>query len=610
MPSIKSTVIIFMFCLILILPVNISFSPDLSDPTHSINTSNSELSSDYISEKSRVAHSVRENYKIQTSSAISMPEVPDSWNQTDWSGGPGQVVWSDTSKYNSSKKLNYTENEELKLDEGSEIPFWSELEFSPAGRARNRVVWNPTKEVFYLYGGESGSSSYSDELYEYNPVTNSWRRIGQNGAPLPRCSPVMVYDTVNDLLWIHGGNQGWGTLFDELWSYDPQTDQWQKKNPGAAPSARSDHAGAFNPIDESIIIWGGYAGDWENVEHTVYVYNISTNSWWQQRNYTKRYFNDGVWCPKTESVLFYSGANWYRSGSGHTLVDEFNEYFPNNDTWRNRSTVDSRIYPILAWDTEGERVIMHSGQNPSTVNDTYFYDIDTDTWVRTLDMPISRYTYDGDWDDKNNQFVINGGRSGGALQEETYAFKPKHKAYHESGELTSSVFSPGHRINPKSVTFNYDKFGGIKNDPIKIQLAGSDTTPEAANKFIGPSGSSFSYFTKEDGQTTPLSLKEKKYLAYKINISTNHLLHTPILNWVKINYYTYPASYNYESSILTLPENTGLPLRLVEWTSDKPQGTAFEIFFRQGQNNLDIMKENIFNTKLNLQQLNPVIPRF
>ena len=80
----------------------------------------------------------------------------------------------------------------------------------------------------------------------------------------------------------------------------------------------------------------------------------------------------------------------------------------------------------------------------------------------------------------------------------------------------------------------------------------------------------------------------KKYLAYKVNLSTEHPLYTPELNWVRIDYYIYPDEYTYDSPIYPVGPDLDLPLRYVNWTSDEPEGTSFDVFFRQAQTTGDL----------------------
>jgi hypothetical protein len=506
-----------------------------------------------------------------------MPEIEGSWNQSDWSGGSGQELWSDTDKFNYSGNINATS--ELQLSEGGGVHAWKKFGDSNIYRDRHRVVWNPTKSVFYVFGGEQ-QGGYSNDLYEYNPTTNQWSQKGTSGGPNGRASPLVVYDTGNDLLWVYGGRRDWDQRNRELWAYNPNTDSWTQYANG--PEAVCDHAGAYIPTTGHIVSWGGYTGSWTDINHEVWLYNITTNSWWQMHNYTKRYYNDAVWCPKTETVLFHGGASAWSQSGGWTFMNELNEYFPATDTWVNRTPNGDRVRMAIAWDTLNEKMILHGGNNPNRMSDTWYYDVDADQWARIMDHPNSRERHDGDWDTKNNQFVIHGGRRQ-QRSDDVWVFNPNVTSFDDDGGLVSSVFSTGARFNPKMVSFNLSKPtpSELGANPVKIRIAGADTEAKDATFFVGWDYSVASYFSMEEGRATPSELNGIKYLAYKVNASTENVIYTPKINWIRIDYFTYPDEYIYDSSVYPVGPDLDLPLRYVNWTSVEPDGTSIEIYFRQ-----------------------------
>ena len=108
--------------------------------------------------------------------------------------------------FNHSTDLNYSAADgHLELGEGSTIQAWKRYTDGNNGRERRRMVYAPSKKVFYIYGGQVGQNTVSSRLYEYDPNADSWQQIGTSGAPQARCSNVMVWDSINDLLWIYGG---------------------------------------------------------------------------------------------------------------------------------------------------------------------------------------------------------------------------------------------------------------------------------------------------------------------------------------------------------------------------------------------------------------------
>jgi N-acetylneuraminic acid mutarotase len=578
----RRILLVIMTIVILLLPANISFSDVKDTENNEISEIDTKESSEDEGKTTRSGVNARANYKINLPAPVNMPKVNESWTQDDWSGGPGQDIWSDSDKFNYSSDLNISSVDgHIELAEGSTIQAWKDYRDAPMSRARHRMVWNPQKQVFYVFGGERGNNQYSDQLHEYNPTTNTWRQINPSGStPSSRCSPLMVYDTTHDYLWIYGGRRGWDTRLNDVWYYDPTANSWTEKSPG--PGGRCDHTGAFNPNSDEIIVWGGYTGDFEDISEQVFTYNTSTNTWTTKKNYTERYYLDSIWCPRTNSMLAYGGASKY--DGGWTFVNELNEYFPNTDTWTNRTPIGSRVRHILSWDALNDKMILYGGENPNNLNTLQYYDVDLDSWETRLASTITRETPDGDWDDKHDQFVVYGGRSGnGWRQEDTFGYLPNVIGFEEEGGLRSSVYNPGYRMNMKTLSFNLTQPvpPQLGEEPVEIQIAGSDVSPATTNNFIGFTGYSESYFTEADGQTIPKKLDGSKYLAYTINVSTEYQLYTPELNWVKIDYYIYPDDHTYESPVLPADEDLNFPLRFVNWTSSEPADTGIDIYFRQ-----------------------------
>ncbi|UCH89560.1 MAG: hypothetical protein JSV49_02630 [Thermoplasmata archaeon] len=530
----------------------------------------------------RSSMSTRQNFQIISTTPVTMPEENESWIQDDWSGGGGQHLWIDDSKYNLSDNINDTSsNGPLSLSEGEDVDAWEQLPDGFGGRYRHRMVWSSTRKVFYTFGGVAANTNVVNELYEYNPANGVWTQKGQFGGPSSRCSALVVYDTESDLLWVYGGRDRAnpsGTQYNDLWAYNPGNDQWTQKSSG--PGARSDAAGVFNPNTGEIIVYGGYIGGTEFSSNQVFVYNTQTDNWIMKKSYTKRYYHGAAWCPKTNSMFVYGGAVIW-SGD-YTYVTELNEYFPATDTWVNRTPTTKRVRPVVVWDTLNNKLIVHGGGEPDR-NDTWVYDTDTDSWERKSDGPNpARDRVGGDWDPVRNRLVTFGGTINEVRTDDVFVYYPNVTGYEPSGELTSSIFNPGYSINPKTVLFNITKPLPPKlgSRPVKIQLAGSQYSPGDADIFVGPNGLTTSYFYQESGHSVPSELAKSRYLAYKVILSTGNRMSTPELNWVRIDYYTYPDSYTFISAE-DQTNKDGLPLRFLDWTSKEPENTDLEIYFRQ-----------------------------
>ncbi|PIR06882.1 MAG: hypothetical protein COV55_02135 [Candidatus Komeilibacteria bacterium CG11_big_fil_rev_8_21_14_0_20_36_20] len=110
--------------------------------------------------------------------------------------------------------------------------------------------------------------------------------------------------------------------------------------------------------------------------------------------------------------------------------------------------------------------------------------------------------------------------------------------YASSGILESSTFDTGH----ETIAYNWISWTGSEplNTDIRFQIATSDNQAGPWN-FIGPDGSSSTYYTiaaKEFINYT--SHLNKRYLRYKLFLSSSADIQVPILEEVTISYSIYP----------------------------------------------------------------------
>lgn len=116
---------------------------------------------------------------------------------------------------------------------------------SPAntpGDRRDAVTWTDAAGNLWLFGGHSGSNGHMSDLWKYDPVTNEWTWMhgsagpaapgvyGTKGVAAPGNMPPGRWLSGgwadnNGNLWLFGG-QGWSGVFNDLWKYSINTNQW------------------------------------------------------------------------------------------------------------------------------------------------------------------------------------------------------------------------------------------------------------------------------------------------------------------------------------------------------------------------------------------------
>jgi N-acetylneuraminic acid mutarotase len=97
------------------------------------------------------------------------------------------------------------------------------------------MVYHPGTDRIILFGGHSlGDLNFSDETWAYDHNSNTWTQLTPATHPSGRRFHSMVYDEAADRMVLFGGIAGtWlkEEINDELWIFDPVTDEWSQVTP-------------------------------------------------------------------------------------------------------------------------------------------------------------------------------------------------------------------------------------------------------------------------------------------------------------------------------------------------------------------------------------------
>ena len=151
---------------------------------------------------------------------------------------------------------------------------WTQGSGLPAGSRYFHGAVNNNGKV-YIFGGQT-DAGYSNEMWKYNPDTDTWTEIDQ-GATLPsqRQIPVIVSELQN-LIWLYGGEEGHGrTFINDLWEFDVTASTWQQLPDPPYTRKLTD---AEMSGDDDIVIFGGRNENNDQTSTTLN-YNISSGSW-------------------------------------------------------------------------------------------------------------------------------------------------------------------------------------------------------------------------------------------------------------------------------------------------------------------------------------------
>jgi hypothetical protein len=120
-----------------------------------------------------------------------------------WNVGTGKSMWAYDTNTNTWEEIAYT---------------GGPSKFGPLWAA----VYVPDLDRSFFY--------YLDYFYAYDYNSNSWEQAKGELKPGSRIMHSMAYDPVAKKIVMHGGmDENGTTIYDDLWTYDPQTGEWTEQ---------------------------------------------------------------------------------------------------------------------------------------------------------------------------------------------------------------------------------------------------------------------------------------------------------------------------------------------------------------------------------------------
>jgi len=301
-------------------------------------------------------------------------------------------------------------------------------------------------------------------------------------------------------------------------------------------------------------------------------------------NYLPRAYHSAIYYPNDGLMYIYAGCYQWSQTDGYTYSPLISTYDWSTDTWINKSNGHERVRCRLVYDPLSIRIIAFGGHNDSTYNDTRFYYPEIDSWERTIDGMRGRDYGTAVWDDYHNRLLYYGGRRGNDIFNSLWFYSPYTPAYAANGSILSSYYDAGTQVRLRTLSFEASNIiPELGSEPVQIQLStgqsgsGSGGNP-APEQFIGPDGTSNTFFTKSTGEAIPVGYDDMRIIRYSLNLSTEDLLYSPEFRSIRIDYFTYKSSETFDS-IIYQPKYA---IHQVDWNATLPTGTDVKFYMRYG----------------------------
>ncbi len=242
---------------------------------------------------------------------------------------------------------------------------WSTIRKSGPTRMLYATAWDTRRDRMLIFGGHP--LAFNDVWY-LDPSVPEWKEIPTGDPmPSPRFGASAIYDPINDRLVVYGGWTNGGT-FGDVWALSLSGEpSWTQLSPaGPAPLSRTYHAAVYDPVNHRMVVFGGhYSGGYDGP--VVFLEDTWTLSLGDSPAWTRvsgpqpsaRNLMSGAYDPIHQRMIIFGG--W--TGVGY-LSDTWSLSLAGTPSWTRLSTSTApspRREYALAYDSETDRMVLFGG---------------------------------------------------------------------------------------------------------------------------------------------------------------------------------------------------------------------------------------------------------
>ncbi len=294
----------------------------------------------------------------------------------------------------------------------------------------NNFVYDIANRVAILFGeNEDVAPTGTNNTWLFNSSTNNWTILQINSAPTPRYSPMMTYDSLNNVTVLFGGfrNSSTSDFINETWIYNFTANTWTNVTPAISPAVDTSSTSnghifsiAFDRANQSVLIFG--RGDSSGVNQ-LWSYRTDTNLWRQlspaNAPPSARMDPALTYDESVNLTVLFGGI------LGTNIHNETWVYNATDNRWSRRAVPDTlpanRRY-ASAYDAVRKIIIIAGGEKGNdnggvsgATNDTLAYNTSSDTWINLSARTTSGKKAGGSvmaFDRVFNHIILFGGGGG------------------------------------------------------------------------------------------------------------------------------------------------------------------------------------------------------
>ena len=254
----------------------------------------------------------------------------------------------------------------------------SQVAPGPGSRSAHGMAFDPYNNVTVVYGGSSvgGGLNAVQDTWFYDYAANSWTEY-TGASPPARTNTAMVYCDATHEMILYGGQGAADT-----WSFDCESQIWTEVVTSTNPGVRHSHALAYDPIENVVILFGGFDEEGWDTDET-WSFDCETREWTElfpSEVPLARYGHVMTYDTNISRIILSCGNTW---SEGHQ--DDTWTFDVSANTWTEIDTIgdpNNLKWPSMVYDSINQKSILFGGQvGDNAVDATQVYDAFTTRWA-------------------------------------------------------------------------------------------------------------------------------------------------------------------------------------------------------------------------------------
>lgn len=279
-------------------------------------------------------------------------------------------------------------------------------EFGPYSKNHLTLSYDRSAGKHILFSGRNLNGTILEDTWAYDYQSNSWEfRNPSISAPGKQYSDMTFISSINKTA-VFGGMGSKLLDTNDFWVYDYTANAWEEVIANNPPPAREFHAITYaSNVDKMVVAGGSISGDDFDDSWT---FDFNTMEWSEIGKLPATTATHSlVYYPKTSSVLLFTGRWNYNIYELDLIAGLWKTLEVVNQPGHLKSFLDIVYDPVI------DKFVLFGGYYDNiSYDETWLFDYDTLTWyfAETVDKPAKRHTDSNmEYDYNNNVTILVGG---------------------------------------------------------------------------------------------------------------------------------------------------------------------------------------------------------